>query len=120
SLLLPTPGSPSTITAVGRRSPGARATPARTTSSSCVRPKNPVTAATLRVPPSGLRLDLREVPHDTCGRRPYRPSHRCGPGNGPGAEEGDAMHAQVITFGLMGITEEQFREACRADTPPCA
>ena len=24
------------------------------------------------------------------------------------------MHAQVITFGLNGITEEQFRDACRA------
>src|SRR6266568_2437237 len=118
SLLLPTPGSPSTITAVGRRSPGARATAARTTSSSCVRPKNPVTPATLRVPRS--RLDLREVPHDTCGRRPYRPSHRCGPGNGLGRRKGDAMHAQVVTFGLNGITEEQFREAAGADTPTFA
>ena len=26
------------------------------------------------------------------------------------------MHAQVVTFGLNGITEEQFREACEADT----
>jgi hypothetical protein len=25
------------------------------------------------------------------------------------------MHAQVITFGLSGITEEQYREACGAD-----
>jgi hypothetical protein len=25
------------------------------------------------------------------------------------------MHAQVITFGLSGITEEQFHEACGAD-----
>ena len=24
------------------------------------------------------------------------------------------MHAQVVTFGLNGITEEQFREACGA------
>ena len=27
------------------------------------------------------------------------------------------MHAQVITFGLSGITEEQYREACEADAP---
>lgn len=27
------------------------------------------------------------------------------------------MHAQVITFGLNGITEEQFHEACTADAP---
>ena len=26
------------------------------------------------------------------------------------------MYAQVITFGLNGITEEQFREACGAET----
>ena len=25
------------------------------------------------------------------------------------------MHAQVVTFGLSGITEEQFHEACEAD-----
>ena len=25
------------------------------------------------------------------------------------------MHAQVVTFGLSGITEEQFHEACGAD-----
>jgi hypothetical protein len=30
------------------------------------------------------------------------------------------MHAQVITFGLNGITEEQFREACGADAPTFA
>src|SRR5436190_3478797 len=89
SLVLPTPGSPSTTTAVGRRSPRARATAARTTSSSCVRPKNPVTPATLRVLRS--RLDLREVPHDSSRRHPYRPSHRCGPRNGRGPEEGGAM-----------------------------
>src|SRR5438093_256926 len=40
SLLLPTPGPPSTTTAVGRRSRRARATTARITSSSSVRPKN--------------------------------------------------------------------------------
>jgi Putative mono-oxygenase ydhR len=34
---------------------------------------------------------------------------------GPGRRKGEAMHAQVITFGLNGITEEQFREACGAD-----
>src|SRR3954451_13794491 len=118
SLLLPTPGSPSTITAVGRRSPGARATATRTPSSSCVRPKNPVTPATLRAPRS--RLNPREVPHDTCGRRPYRPSHRCGPGNGPGRRKGDAVQVQVVTFGLNGITEEQFREAFAADAPTFA
>lgn len=27
------------------------------------------------------------------------------------------MHAQVVTFGLNGITEAQFREACGADAP---
>ena len=32
----------------------------------------------------------------------------------------NAMHAQVITFGLNGITEEQFREACGADAPTFA
>jgi hypothetical protein len=30
------------------------------------------------------------------------------------------MHAQVITFGLNGITEEQFRQACGADAPTFA
>jgi hypothetical protein len=30
------------------------------------------------------------------------------------------MHAQVITFGLNGITEDQFREACGADAPTFA
>ena len=30
------------------------------------------------------------------------------------------MHAQVITFGLNGITEEQFRDACGADAPTFA
>jgi hypothetical protein len=30
------------------------------------------------------------------------------------------MHAQVVTFGLNGITEEQFREACGADAPTFA
>jgi hypothetical protein len=30
------------------------------------------------------------------------------------------MHAQVVTFGLSGITEEQFREAAGADAPTFA
>jgi hypothetical protein len=30
------------------------------------------------------------------------------------------MHAQVVTFGLDGITEEQFREAAGADAPTFA
>jgi heme-degrading monooxygenase HmoA len=30
------------------------------------------------------------------------------------------MHVQVVTFGLNGITEEQFHEACRADAPTFA
>ena len=30
------------------------------------------------------------------------------------------MHAQVVTFGLNGITEEQFREAAGADAPAVA
>jgi putative monooxygenase ydhR len=42
------------------------------------------------------------------------------PAMGLGRRKGDAMHAQVITFGLNGITEEQFREACGADTPTFA
>jgi len=31
------------------------------------------------------------------------------------------MHVQIVTFGLNGITEEQYREACEAETatPPC-
>src|SRR5206468_11065716 len=31
-----------------------------------------------------------------------------------------AMHAQVVTFGLNGITEEQFHEACGGDAPTFA
>ena len=30
------------------------------------------------------------------------------------------MHAQVITFGLNGVTEEQFRDAAAADAPTVA
>jgi heme-degrading monooxygenase HmoA len=30
------------------------------------------------------------------------------------------MHAQVVTFGLNGITEEQFHQAARADAPTFA
>src|SRR6266566_4876553 len=30
------------------------------------------------------------------------------------------MHAQVVTFGLNGVTEEQFREAAGADAPTFA
>ena len=30
------------------------------------------------------------------------------------------MHAQVITFGLNGITEDQFRQACGSDAPTFA
>ena len=44
-----------------------------------------------------------------------------GPGTGPGGGGRETqMHAQVITFGLNGITEEQFREACGADAPTFA
>ena len=39
---------------------------------------------------------------------------------GPGRTKGEAMHAQLVTFGLNGITEEQFQEASRADTPTFA
>ena len=35
----------------------------------------------------------------------------------PGRKKGAAMHAQVVTFGLNGITEEQFHEASGADAP---
>lgn len=36
---------------------------------------------------------------------------------GTGRKKGAAMHAQVVTFGLNGITEEQFHEASGADAP---
>jgi hypothetical protein len=39
------------------------------------------------------------------------------PATGPGPKEEDAMHAQLVTFGLNGITEEQFQEAVVADVP---
>ena len=39
---------------------------------------------------------------------------------GPAGRRERQMHAQVITFGLNGITEEQFREACGADAPTFA
>jgi hypothetical protein len=42
------------------------------------------------------------------------------PAMGRGRRKGDAMHAPVITFGLNGITEEQFREACGAHAPTFA
>ncbi len=42
------------------------------------------------------------------------------PAVGTGRTKGEAMHAQVVTFGLNGITEEQFQEASRADTPTFA
>ena len=42
------------------------------------------------------------------------------PAMGLGRTNGDTMHAQVITFGLNGITEEQFRDACGADAPTFA
>ena len=42
------------------------------------------------------------------------------PAMGLGRRKGDAMHAQVVTFGLNGITEEQFREAAGADAPTFA
>jgi hypothetical protein len=56
------------------------------------------------------------------GGVPHRPSIDAVPGNGPGPEEGrdTKMHAQVITFGLNGITEEQFQEACGGDAPAFA
>src|SRR6058998_3207483 len=74
SLLLPTPGSPSTTTALGRCSAGARASAARTTSSSCVRPKNPAIPVTVPVR-LYVPLDPREVPHDTWERPRYRHSN---------------------------------------------
>ena len=42
------------------------------------------------------------------------------PALGRGGARETQMHAQVITFGLNGITEEQFREACGADAPTFA
>jgi heme-degrading monooxygenase HmoA len=56
---------------------------------------------------------LREFPHDTAAPRSYghvipsspRIKHR----------KEDAMHAQVVTFTLNGITEEEYREACEGE-----
>ena len=42
------------------------------------------------------------------------------PARGRGRMKGDAMHVQVVTFGLNGITEEQFHEAAGADAPTFA
>jgi hypothetical protein len=42
------------------------------------------------------------------------------PAMGRGGGRETPMHAQLITFGLNGITEEQFREACGADAPTFA
>ena len=39
---------------------------------------------------------------------------------GLGWRKGDTMHAQVITFGLNGITEEQWHEAAGAEAPTFA
>jgi len=39
---------------------------------------------------------------------------------GPAGKRERHMHAQVVTFGLNGITEEQFRDACGADAPTFA
>ena len=38
------------------------------------------------------------------------------PAVGPERTKGEAMHAQVVTFGLNGISEEQFHEAVGPDT----
>lgn len=40
-----------------------------------------------------------------------------GSGVGPGGERETQMHTQVITFGLNGITEEQYHAACEAEAP---
>ena len=42
------------------------------------------------------------------------------PALGRGGKKGDAMHVQVVTFGLNGITEEQFHGAADADAPTFA
>jgi heme-degrading monooxygenase HmoA len=42
------------------------------------------------------------------------------PAMGLGQRKGDAMHAQVVTFELNGITEEQFREKADSDAPAFA
>ena len=39
------------------------------------------------------------------------------PGIDPGGRKGEPMHAQVVTFELNGITEEQFHDASSADAP---
>src|SRR5262249_3154846 len=103
----------------GRCSPGARASAARTTSSSCVRPKNPAIRATvparlafgwirgrsLMICASSVLIVLLTNAVLAMGRVGGRETH---------------MHAQVVTFGLNGITDEQFREACEADAPTFA
>ena len=42
------------------------------------------------------------------------------PAVGRGGGRENAMHAQVVTFGLKDITEEQFVEVCGADAPTFA
>jgi heme-degrading monooxygenase HmoA len=42
------------------------------------------------------------------------------PAKGRGRMKGGAMHVQVVTFGLNGITEEQFHAAAGADAPTFA
>src|SRR5207302_11453349 len=45
---------------------------------------------------SFFRLDMREVPHDACERRPYRPSHQGGPGNGPGRRKEERCGRLIV------------------------
>ena len=39
------------------------------------------------------------------------------PARGRGRMKGVAMHVQIVTFGLNGITEEQFHEVAAGDAP---
>src|SRR5437764_9277268 len=71
---------------------------------------------------TSFQPDPRELPHDTSRWHPYRPSHRCGPGNGPGSEEGGAMrgfHCVDPSHGRIDFTgadDEELFEHIKAHT----
>src|SRR5438093_813278 len=66
--------------------------------------------------------DPREFPHDSCRRHPYRSSHRFGPGNGPGPEEGGAMRGFHCVdpshdrIDFTGADDEELFEHIKAHT----
>src|SRR5207247_5358581 len=98
----------------------ARAKAPRTSSSSCGRPMNSAMAPHTTC--TSFQPDPRELPHDTSRRHPYRHSHRCGPGNGPGPEEGGAMrgfHCVDPSHGRIDFTgadDEELFEHIKAHT----